>query len=208
MKGEVFHFRKEKVKDNEGNEIGEAKKHPSVTIPLPVPTKDEILTIFNSAERASEQKFILDQVYDAFYLQAREQINAFREDNKDATVSANVVDYSKLTITALANMPAGERGSRVSDEDLKAFIADYTAVMPEASGKDAKKIKAQADLLEKGLRSVRTDKKVLGIMQQLLAVYATATQNMEEHQEAYDMFTGRITKWLTAEPKNVLESIM
>lgn len=214
MKGEVFHFRKEKVKDANGVEVGEVKKHPSVTIPLPIVTKDEIVAIFaapseGEGNRAAEQKFIIDQVQDAFYIQAREQINEFRDSaaGKDATVSANVIDYSKLNILALATMPASERGNKISDDDLKAFLADYAAIMPSALQKDAAKINAQVQLLERGLRSVKTDKKVLSVMDQVLTVWAASTQNGEEHTAVYDMFKNRIAKWLKAEPANVLESI-
>jgi hypothetical protein len=215
MKAQVFHFRKEKIKDSEGKEI-EVFKHPSVTIPIPVPTVEMVKEIFTAPttgdnNRGSEQKFILDLISDAFYSQAREQINNFREgvDNpKEKLVTADVIDYSKLTITALANMPASERGSKVSDEDMAAFLQDYVAVMPQASGKDASKIKAQADILERGLRSVKTDKKVLNVMNDLLTLWAANTANLEEHQEVYDMLTGRIKKWVAAEPRNVLESIM
>jgi hypothetical protein len=183
---------------------------------MPVPTVEMVRDIFNAPSvgdnnRGSEQKFILDLVSDAFYSQARDQINNFRMTTRQSEgklVTADVLDYSKLTITALANMPASERGSKVSDEDMAAFMQDYVAIMPAASGKDASKIKAQADILERGLRTVKTDKKVLNVMNDLLTMWAANTANLEEHQEVYDMLTGRIKKWLAAEPKNVLESIM
>jgi len=213
MHAEMFHFRKEKVKDAEGNEVGEAFKHPSVKIPLPIPTKEEVLAIMSApsegeGSRASEQRFLLDLISDALYSQARDQINAYRDENPKATVTANIIDYSKLSITALANMPASERGNKVSDEDMAAFINDYSAIMPAALNKEAKKIAAQTNILEKGLRTVRTDKKVLDVMKDVLAVWAATTANLEEHQKVYDMLTGRITKWMSAEPKNVLDSIM
>jgi hypothetical protein len=209
MRGQMFHFRKEKVKDAEGNEIAdEVYKHPSVKIPLPIPTREEILAIFNDTARTSEQAFVLSLIEDAFYAQARDQINEFRESNPKATVTANVIDYSKLSINALANMPASERGNKLDEEDMKQFVADYVSVMPQASGKDANKIKAQANILEKGLRTVKTDKKVLAVMKDLLTLWAANTQNLEEHQKVYDALNGRIDKWSKAEPKNVLESIM
>lgn len=209
MKAQTFHFRKEKVTDEEGN-ILETKKHPSVMIPLPIPTREEISAIFADPAKASEQKYVLDLVSDAYYVQAREQINAWREDpaNKGGTVSANVIDYSKLNLTELANMPASERGNKVSDEDMLAFLADYVAIMPQVSGRDASKVKAQAGILEKGLRTVKTDKKVLEVMKGLLQMWANATESLEEHQQAYEMLYGRADRWLKAEPKNVLDSIM
>lgn len=208
MRAEVFHFRREKVKDDSGNEIGEVYKHPSVKIPLPLVTKEEVAGIMTDDTKSAEQKFILDLIGDAYYGQARDQINAWREDNPKGTVSADIIDYSKLSITALANMPASERGSKVSDEDMAAFLADYVAIMPGASNKDANKIKAQANILEKGLRTVRTDKKVLGVMSDLLSLWAASTANLEEHQQVYEMLTNRIKKWVSAEPKNVIDSIL
>lgn len=214
MRASIFHFRKEKVKDENGNEIAEETfKHPSVKIPLPVPTREELLAIFNAPttgedNRASEQKFILDLIEDAYYAQARDQINEFREANPKATVTANVIDYSKISITALANMPASERGNKLDEDSLKDFLADYVSIMPQAADKEISKIKAQASILEKGLRTVKTDKKVLAVMKDLLTLWASATPNLEEHQKVYDALIGRIEKWSKAEPKNVLESIM
>lgn len=214
MKAQMFHFRKEKVRDEAGNEIAdEVFKHPSVKIPMPIVTREEMLAIFSApstgeGNRASEQSFILSLVDDALYSQARDQINQFREDNPKATVTANVIDYSKLSVNALANMPASERGNKLDEEDMKAFIVDYVSVMPQASGKDANKIKAQANILDKGLRTVKTDKKVLAVMKDLLTLWAANTPNLDEHQKVYDALNGRIDKWVKAEPKNVLQSIM
>ncbi len=213
MKAAMFHFRKEKTKDPETGAELESYKHPSAKIPLPIPTREQLAEIFNApstgeGNRASEQVFVLSLIEDAFYDQARDQINEFREANARTPITANIIDYSKLSINALANMPASERGSKISDEDMAAFLLDYVSVMPAASGKDANKVKAQAGLLEKGLRTVRTDKKVLGIMNDLLTMWAANSSNLEEHQQVYDMLTGRVKKWVSAEPKNVLDSIL
>lgn len=213
MRAEIFHFRKEKVKDDEGDEIGEAYKHPSIMVPLPMVTKEELAAIFaapseGEGSRASEQKWVIELINDAFYSQAREQINAFREESPKAECSAQVLDYAKISITALANMPASERGNKISEEDMNDFIADYVAIMPAATGKDASKIKKQAKLLQQGLRSVKTDKKVLELFDNLLAVWANATgDNLVEHQAVYDMLTGRIKKWSTATPKNIMADL-
>lgn len=213
MRAEIFHFRKEKVKDDEGNDIGDAYKHPSIMVPLPVATKEELAAIFNApsegeGSRASEQKWIIDLIHDAFYGQAREQINAFREESPKAECSAQVLDYSKISITALANMPASERGNKISDEDMKDFIENYVSIMPAATGKDVTKIKKQAKLLQAGLRTVKTEKKVLELFDNLLAVWASAAgDNLVEHQQVYDMLTGRIKKWLTATPKNLMADL-
>lgn len=207
MIGKVFHFRKEKIKDESGNELAETFKHPSITIPLPVPTKEEMLAIFSDAARTSEQKFIIDLTLEAFYSQVREQINELRGDGgPEKKVSVNDIDYAKLSIAALANMPASERGSKISDEDVKAFLADYVPVMI-AAGFDAKKVTNQANLIEKGLRPVKTDKKVLAAFDILLNKWLASSQNGAEHQEVFEMLTGRIKKWQNKEPANVLDSI-
>lgn len=219
MHAEVFHFRKEDIKDPEtGKSIGETFKHPSVTLAIPTPTREQLLEILNApsegdGNRASEQKYVIDLVKDALYIQAREQINDAREEaskqnNREFRVTSDVLDYSKLSITALANMPASERGNKLSDEAVKDFLADYVAIMPAALNKDANKIKAQADIFEKGMRNVRTDKKVLAVLQNCLTVWAANTQNMEENVQVYDAFTNRIVKWLSSEPKNVMDSII
>lgn len=214
MKAVAFHFRREKIKDEATNTEIEVYKHPTVTIPLPIPTREEVQAVFNAptsgdGSRIAEQKFILDLIDDAIYRQAREQINEFREANDPKTqVTANALNYDQLTITALANMPPSERGKKFDEEDMKGFLSDYAAIMPDVASKDANKIKAQCGILEKELRTVKTDKKVLEVMDRFLTMWAGATENLEEYQEVYDYLKGRITRWMKKEPQNLMEAIV
>lgn len=214
----VFHFRKETIKDPETDQvITESYKHPSLKVPLPVPTKEELLAIFTApsegeGNRASEQKYLLDLVSSAFYDQAREQINEFREDkaNVGKEVTADALDYNKISITALANMPASERGNKPTDEEMKDFISDYVAVMSAGTQYGAAKIKAQVGVLEKQLAQVKTAKPVLEAFNLLLNQWAelTTKEAVSENQKVYDFLMARIKKWLAKEPTNLLADII
>lgn len=209
---QVFHFKKEAIKDAAGNKIADGKKLPSVALLLPSITADEIGRIFNDPAKGKEQQFLLSQLQDAVYLGARDQINAFREKNADATgVPLDVLDASKLTIEALT-AAAEEAGtsSKLSDEDWASFYDDWKTTMLATEwtteNRDGK-VAAQVNLFQKNLRRTR-DKKVLNGVNQLLAIYASNSKQLEDNMACYENIAAYVKKWLEYEPADLLSSIL
>jgi len=206
-----FHFKTEKLRDDKGAVIGEGKKHPSVEIDLPVPTANAITTFFSdTAKYAKELELLFSTLQDQVYRIARGQINDFREKNPEAEVTAAALNYDKLDWTAIANMPKGERASTVpSDEDVKAFLDSYLEVMPAALGKPKQNIENHVACYQSGFRKQRSQKEILEMFQNALAVYTTTVGDevAEEHVECIEYFSNRLEKLLTTEEKITMDNL-
>lgn len=211
MVKQVFHFKKEAIKDAAGNKIADGKKLPSVALLLPAVTADTILTVFADPAKTKEQQFVLDQIQQAVYLGARDQINLFREKNPGVDVPLSVLDHNKLTIEALT-AAAEESGSssRITEEDWTSFYEDWKATMLATEwtqdNRD-KKVDAQINFFQKNLRRSR-DKKVLGGVQQLLQIYAANSKNLADNVACFENLSAYVEKWVNYEPQDVLASIL
>lgn len=211
MLKQVFHFKKEVLKDAAGNKIGEGKKLPSIALLLPAVSAETVLTVFADPTKAKEQQFVLDQIQQAVYLGARDQINAFREKNVGQDVPLSVLDHSKLTIEALT-AAAEESGAsnKLTDDDWASFYEDWKVTMLATEwtqdNRD-KKVDAQINFFQKNLRRSR-DKKVLAGVQQLLQIYAANSANLADNVACYENISAYVEKWVNYEPQDVLASIL
>lgn len=212
MVEQPFHFKKEKIKDEQGNVIGEGKKLPSAKLHLPVPTTGYLVEVLQGGEATTKERdLLLNAVSAIVYDQAREQINAFREANKDITeVTNSLFNYDKLLWTAIANLPPSQRASSVpGDDDMQAFFESYKEVMPAASGKDAKKIATHIDIFKDGFKRIRAHKPMLEVFKDALAVYVknAPPEALEDNGTVVEYFDGRLERMLTAEAKVSMDDI-
>ena len=181
-----FHFRTDKVRDDEGKVIGTGRKHPSVEAILPIPTYDELVVALQGGGKEAE--VILDSVIAMIEAAARGQINDWREANGlDKDFSVTAFDLNKLTLTAIANTPKADRaGAAISDEDWTGFLDDYTNVMTQMVGYDAKKVKLHVTHLKVQLRRIKNDKASVGKLLEFLNVWAAKTEALYEHVDCYN----------------------
>lgn len=210
MTKQTFHFKTEKLRNEKGEVVGEGKKHPSVELDLPVPTIGRLQEYLANPEQfKAEVDLLLSTITDQVYRVARSQINDFRDNNKDSTVTAAVLNYDKLDWTAIANMPKSERGSSVpGDEDIKAFLDSYLAIMPAALGKDKEKIENHLVCFQTGFKKQRAQKDILEMFTNALAVYITAVgEGIEEHLEVVEYFSNRLNKLLKSEEKITMDDL-
>lgn len=213
MEKTAFHFKTEKIRDNDGKVVGNGKKIPSATLFLPVPTNDRLIEILGGGEEfAKERALIHDAIFDVIYGQARNQINEFREkdENKDKEITTAVLNYEKLDWTAIANMPVRERASSVpSDEDIQAFLDTYAQVMPKALDKDEKKIAVHVDLFKAGFKKQRSQKELLEVFVNALDVFAATVgeETLAEHMAVWDYFRNKLDRFLKTEEKITLDDI-
>lgn len=208
---QVFHFKKEVLKDAAGNKIGEGKKLPSIALLLPAITAESVLSVFADPAKAKEQQFVLDQIQQAVYLGARDQINAFREKNAGTDVPLSVLDHTKLTIEALT-AAAEESGAsnKLTDDDWESFFGDWKATMLATewtTDRREQKVDAQINFFKKNLRRSR-DKKVLAGVQQLLQIYAANSKELTDNVACYENISAYVEKWVNYEPQDVLASIL
>lgn len=200
-----YFFKTEKLKDEEGNKIGDGRKHPDVVASLPVPTVEEVIQML--AQEGPVRKLIMDSLEDTVFAAGRQQINSYLENTPDGTFTAQMFDLSKLTLEQIALIPKKERGAWAPDkEDLDNFCEDYKQVMVHDIGYDAKKVGTHCNNFSKGLIKIKNDKPILAKVKELLLTWAAKSPNIDEHQQTYDWFVARIDKWLKAEEKLTVEA--
>jgi hypothetical protein len=207
-----FHFKKEKLRDETGKEIGEGKKLPSASLFLPIPKSSYLVEVLQDTtdKFAKERALLMDAVQDIVYSVARGQINTFRETNKDTPVTMSVLNLEALDWTKIANMPKGERGTSVpSDEDIKAFLDSYLEVMPEATNKSKEKIENHVALFSAKFKKQRAQKELLEVFQAALNIYVnTVTEDvLEDNLPVVEYFANMLARYLKSEEKITMDDI-
>ena len=198
-------FKTETLRDEEGNEIGKGRKHPDVVAILPMPTVEQVLQ--ELAQEGPVRKLIMEAREDQVVTAARAQVNDWREKNPEGTFTPTLFDLSKLDLRTIALTPKKDRGGWApSEQDTKDFIEDYKHVMVQVVGYDAKKVGTHCKNFEKGLTKIRLEKPILAKVKELLVMWASRTEAMEENQQIYDWYNARIDKWMKAEEKNTADA--
>lgn len=202
-----FFFRTDKIRDDEGKVIGTGRKHPDVKGVLPIPTYPQMIEFLQQGGKEAE--LMLDALVDQIDKAARAQINDWREANGlDKDFTATAFDLNKLTVTAIANTPRSERaGSAISDEDWTAMLDDYQHVMVHVVGYEEKKVKLAVMHFKVQLRRIANDKPAVQKLLDLLNVWASKTENLEDHTACYEQLVKKALKYLKAEDKNVAEAL-
>lgn len=201
-------FRTDKIRDDEGKVISKGRKHPSIKAALAVPTAQDLAAFLNADANSAESKFILEQTYEAIKRVAKAQIDDWREANGlDKDFDPTFFDLSKLSFTAVANTPKGERGAEISEEDWTAFLEDYSHTMVNVVGYDAKRVALHVIHFKSKLRRMKNDKPAIQKMYELLQTWATKSENVEDFAACYADLEARCKKYLT-EPEKVLSDAL
>jgi hypothetical protein len=212
MVKESFHFKKEKIRDDKGEVIGEGKKLPKAELYLPIPTPEYLVGILQGGEQTAKQRDLLMSALESIvYSQAREQINDIREKNKDiVAITQDKLNLDSLLWDYIANLPARERASSVpSDEDLQAFFESYLSVMPKTLEKDEGKIKNHINIFKEGFKKQRSNKPMLEVFKNFLAVYAqnVPEETLEEQGAVVTYYETKLDRMLKSEEKITMEDI-
>lgn len=214
MKPVTFHFKKEKLRDETGKEVGEGKKLPAANLFLPIPKVDRLVQILQATGEtfAKERALLMDAVTDVVYGVARGQINAFREveANKDQPVTLAALNLDKLDWTAIANMPKGERGTSVpSDEDIQSFLDSYLEVMPAAANKSKEKIEVHCALFKSKFKKQRSQKELLEVFKSALGIYVASVSDdvLEDQLPVVEYYQNMLERMLKSEEKITMDDI-
>lgn len=208
-----FNFKARKITDETGKEIGKTKKQPPVTVALPQPTDAEIISALQVQDTTDDKgQPVVDKVKalirEAVQAIVRDQakgqfddlIDSFGPDDTQ-TVSPENLDYDKLSLVYIANLPPAQRGARaIPEEDWNAFYQDYMQVMVAATGKPEAKIKTHIELFQKPTR-VKANKDALQVLVDQLDVYLTASQNVDETAECVGRLRSKFVKWVEEDAK-------
>jgi hypothetical protein len=187
-----FNFKARTIKDENGKEIGKSKKQPALEANLPQPTIEEVVAI------------VMDSIYSGVRDQAKAQLDEYidsMDPNEDKTVTADVLDYDKLDIVYIANLPPAQRGARaIPEEDWEAFFQDYLQVMVSVTGKPEANIKNHLEHFKKPTR-IKQAKEILAVLVEQLDVYMASSSNIEETGECSARVRGKFAKWLEEDTK-------
>ncbi len=197
-----FNFKSRRITDEAGNEIGRTKKQPSLTVDLPVPSTDEVISMLQSG--GAEAVLLMTQIGDTIYQAARGQFDEVIEqfgDDDSKEVTADMLNYDQLSITYLANLPPSSRGVQaISDEEWQAFFEDYLAVMVAATGKTEDRIKNHINLFKKPQKA-KANKEVLKVLVDQLDIYLASSGNLEDTGTCAVRIRDRFNKWISEPEK-------
>lgn len=170
-----FHFKSVKVVVD-GKETGDAVKRPTVELALPVPSVEGIIQILETGGKQLD--LLLEAVTDVIATRARELVN------DDEKISQDTLNLQLLSWEAIANLPKAERrGGGISKEIWEDFSKDYIAVMPGVTGKTAEQVGNAAKILLNKFAAVKTNKPVLKLLKDQIALYAANSSNAETYTD-------------------------
>lgn len=197
-----FNFKSRRITDENGNEIGRTKKQPSLTVDLPVPSTDEVITMLQAG--GAEAVLLMTQLGDTIYQAARGQFDEIIEqfgDDDSKEVTADMLNYDQLSISYLANLPPSSRGVQaISDEEWQAFFEDYLAVMVAATGKTEDRIKNHINLFKRPQKA-KANKEVLKVLVDQLDIYLASSGNLEDTGTCAVRARDRFNKWISEPEK-------
>lgn len=187
----TFSFREDKL----GN------KRPAIKLSYFVPTIDGLIEQLGD-EKIS--KYVLSLISDDIKGAVRGQINS--EDKPVNTQEE--LDMSKLTLTALANISRAERLiGGVTKETWEGWSEDYVSVMPAVTGKKLENVQNAATIFLKQLRPVKTQKQILKVLKEQLALWAGHTKELESYADIYQFLDGKIDAYLATDEAALLENL-
>lgn len=182
-----FGFRKNK----------EGYKRPTVSLEIPVLTVEGIAELLTS-----EDSKVTDLVVDLVNAQVISHIRTFVEaDENFNQESLNaLLAEGKISIEAIANLPRSERNT-IGKEQLEEFAKDYVAIMPEATGKDVKKVQMAAGLFIERFKRVAGDNKILAVLQEQLGVFmeAASPEVLERNERTLSYLANKLEELLALE---------
>lgn len=197
-----FNFKSRRITDENGNEIGRTKKQPSLTVDLPIPSTDEVISMLQAG--GAEAVLLMTQIGDTIYQAARGQFDEVIEqfgDDDSKEVTADMLNYDQLSISYLANLPPSSRGVQaISDEEWQAFFEDYLAVMVAATGKTEDRIKNHINLFKKPQKA-KANKEVLKVLVDQLDIYLASSGNLEDTGTCAVRTRDRFNKWISEPEK-------
>lgn len=142
-------------------------KRPTVSVEFNSPNASGLVTLLQS-EDAKVISFLEDMASSALASHIRTFVDADENFNQE-TLDALVTE-GKISIEALANLPKSERNT-LTKEQLEDFGRDYCIIMPEATGKDVKRVQLAAGLFVERLKRAAGDTKILATLQEQLGVF-------------------------------------
>lgn len=195
---ETKFFFKTVTQEVEGVEV--KNKRPTVELQLPVPSIEGIVAIFNNGGKGLEllQEVVSQTIID----RARDIVND-REDISQENFPLEELDWEKI-----ANLPRAERrGGGIDKETWEEFGKDYVAVMPTVTGKKAEAIANAVKLLLAKFNPVKTNKPVLKLLKEQLALYTVNSPQAETYNDCIEFLMKKADTLLSQDDAALLANL-
>lgn len=183
------------------DELGQEKKRTPLILSYPVPTFDGLI---NDLADEKVQGYVLSLLADTIHAGVRSQI----DDEEAWEKAGSVLDFSKLTVNYLANVPAAERrGGGIAKEVWADFAKNYIDTMVAATGKEVEKVEKAAAIFIAKLAPVKTNKKVIAFLDEQLDVYVSSSKEVEDFEDVIVFLKNKIATFLAADDSVLLENL-
>lgn len=200
MKEMKFHFKSQKLTDSTGADTGETFRRPTVEVTLPVPSIEGIIAIIEAGGKQLE--LLQEVVADVIAAAARDVIN----EKEDITQDNFPLD--KITWEFIANMPKAERrGGGISKESWEDFCKDYVTVMPAITGKSVEAVTNASKIYLNKFSAVKTNKKILSLLKDQLALYLDNSPNAETHIECVKFLVEKADRLLKVSDEELMSNL-
>jgi hypothetical protein len=194
-----FNFRKIVTKDEvTGLEV--ETKRPSVELELPLLSVEGIVKEFEAGGKRLE--LIVEAIREVQIQRAREIVSE-RED-----INAENFPYDQLNWEVIANLPKAERrGGGIAKEQWEEFGKDYIAVMPGATGKSLEQVTNASKILLNKFQQIKTNKVVLQLLKDQLAIYAANAPKAEEFSDCISFLADKADTFLKMDDAALLANL-
>lgn len=181
-------------------ETKEEFKRPTVELELAVPSVEGLVKIITEGGKGLE--LLLDAASEVIISAARSIVN----DKED--ISQENFPFDRITWEYIANLPKAERrGGGISKETWEAFSDDYVAVMPSVTGKTAEQVSNASKILMNKFNLVKTNKPVLRLLKEQLAIYTNSSPNAETYQECIEFLVNKAEALLSMDEAQLLANL-
>lgn len=190
-----FNFRKTK-----DEATGLETKRPSVEIELPLISVEGIVKAFEQGGKQLD--LIVEALREVQISRARELIN----DKED--ISVENFPYGELDWEKIANLPKAERrGGGIPKETWEEFAKDYIAVMPAATGKSIEQITNASKILLNKFQSCKTNKPVLKLLKDQIAIYTNQSPNAEQYSDCISFLVEKADTFINMDEAALLANL-
>lgn len=190
-----FSFRK--VKDEN---TGLETKRPTVELELPMISIEGIVAAFKAG--GPQLDLILEACRAIQESRAREIVNE-RED-----INAENFPYEELAWGKIATLPKAERrGGGIAKEVWEEFSKDYVSFMPSVTGKTVEQVANASKILLNKFQQVKTNKPVLKLLKEQLAIYANGSPQAEQFSECISFLTEKADTFLNMDDAALLANL-
>lgn len=164
---------------------GSKHRRPSLSVQFDGPSKDDVIAYLSGMDDSTKKvrELIMDKVTGVIVAYIKEYVDEDLKFNQE--MLQELIDEGKISLEYIANLPPSERAAMPKDA-LVDFANDYLLVMPEITGKDAKRVAAAATLITERFRRAAGDDEVLQFMLSQITTFAekAPADLVEQHELA------------------------